>query len=135
MRVEFSGKEFNRRGRAEGVSEPRAVATGLGTQSSRLPSKSSMTHTQAVGTTAYPDTARGSETTVAAVYFSVLLLRSDGHEARFATAIDQQERRLISAFVDGGAQVGGRANRLPVHFLNNVGPLNTGGRRRSGRID
>ena len=79
--------------------------------------------------------ARGSEITVAAVYVSVLLLWSDGHEACFATVIDQQESRLVPALVDGGTQVGGRANRLPVHFLNNVGALNAGGRCRSCRID
>ena len=83
---------------------------------------------QAVGTTAYPETGRCG-------LFLTLLLRSNCHEARLATSIDQQERRLASAFVNGGAQVGGRANRLPVHFLNHVAALNTGGCRRSGRID
>jgi len=46
------------------VSEPRAVARALGTQSSRLLSLRTA-HAQAVGTTAYPGavaTARGSDT-------------------------------------------------------------------------
>jgi len=40
--LNFRGKSLTAED-AEGVSEPRAVATGLGTQSSRLPSKFSMT--------------------------------------------------------------------------------------------